>query len=73
MAAALDGRAVTALLDTGARSRIVSTAAAQVPPGLLAGEPGGLTSGIEGRESVYHWHRFRSLAVGGERRGGDRC
>lgn len=65
--ALLDGRRVSALVDTGARSRIVSVRAAEVPPGLLAGEPGGLTSGVEGRESVYHWHRFRSLVIGGER------
>lgn len=67
VAAALDGRPVTALLDTGARSRIVSLAAAHVPPDVLGGEPGGFTSGVEGRESVYHWHRFGSLTVGGER------
>ena len=63
----LDGRKLSALLDTGARSRIVSTRAAGVAPALLGGEPGGLTSGVDGRESVYHWHRFRSLTVGDER------
>ena len=65
--AELDGRPVTALLDTGARSRIGSIAAARVAPEVLGGEPGGLTSGVDGRESVYHWHRFGALTVGGER------
>ncbi len=67
VAAELDGRPVSVLLDTGARSRIVSTAAARVAPAVLGGEPGGLTSGVDGRESIYHWHRFRTLDIGGER------
>ena len=66
VAVRLDGRPLLALLDTGARSRIVSVRAAAVAPDVLAGEVGGLFSGVEGGESVYHWHRFRDLAVGDE-------
>ena len=67
--AVLDGRPVEALLDSGARSRIVSRRAALasgVEAAVLDGEAGGLTSGIDGHEVVYHWHRFHSLQIGGE-------
>ena len=67
--AELDGQPVEALLDSGARSRIVSRRAALasgVGAAVLDGEAGGLTSGIDGHEVVYHWHRFRSLRIGGE-------
>ncbi|MCQ8277433.1 retroviral-like aspartic protease family protein [Acetobacteraceae bacterium KSS8] len=66
----LDGRPMTALLDSGARSRIVSVRAAErdgVSAGVLAADPGGINAGVDGHESVYHWHRFRSLQVGTER------
>ncbi len=69
VAATLDGDALTALLDTGARSRILATRAALdagVAPATLAAEPGGVTSGIEGRDAIYHWHRFRTLRIGDE-------
>ena len=65
----LDGRPVTALLDSGARSRIVSrraALAAGVAAGTLDAEAGGITSGIDGRDVIYHWHAFRSLRVGDE-------
>jgi predicted aspartyl protease len=65
----LDGHPVTALLDSGARSRIVSrdaALAAGVEARTLDAEPGGLTSGIGGHETIYHWHRFRTLAIGTE-------
>ena len=69
LAATLDGHAVTALLDTGARSRIVSrrtAIAVGVAPSLLDTEPGGITAGIDLRDALYHWHRFRSLRIGDE-------
>ncbi len=69
LAATLNGYSVTALLDSGARSRIVARQAALsagVDPAALDAEPGGITSGIGGRDEVYHWHRFRTLAVGSE-------
>ncbi len=65
----LDGKPITALLDSGARSRIVSRRAALtggVDAATLEAEPGGITSGIDGREVLYHWHRFDTLRVGGE-------
>ena len=67
--AMLDGFAITALLDTGARSRILSrrtAIAVGVSPSLLDTEPGGITSGIDLRDALYHWHRFRTLRIGAE-------
>lgn len=69
LTASLDGHPVSALLDTGARSRIVSRAAALrigVTSDALAGDPGGITSGVDMHEEVYSWHRFRTLAIGRE-------
>ncbi len=65
----LDGQPISALLDTGARSRILSTRAAArlgVDANRLGLDPGGVTAGIDLHESVYHWHRFRSLLIGSE-------
>ncbi|WP_086635887.1 retroviral-like aspartic protease family protein [Acetobacter sp. DsW_059] len=63
----LDGMPVKALVDSGARSRIVSEAAA-LRTGLsaqtLATDPGGVTSGIDGRQQRYYWHKFNSLQYG---------
>ncbi len=69
LAAMLDGRNLKALLDSGARSRIVSRSAALASgadPGTLDAEPGGITSGIDGHETLYHWHRFGTLSIGNE-------
>ena len=68
LAARLDGHPITALLDTGARSRIVNdrtVLALGVSAGQLAADAGGLTSGVDMREQPYHWHRFASLTVAG--------
>ena len=68
LAATLDGHSLRALFDTGARSRVISDAAAArvgVDARSLATEPGGIASGVDLREHVYHWHRFRSLVIGG--------
>ena len=65
----LDGHRISALLDTGARSRILSRAAALrigVSPDRLAADPGGITSGVDMREQVYSWHRFHRLTIGDE-------
>ncbi len=65
--ALLDGQPFDALLDTGALSIVVDTAAAAVvgvTPEMLAREPGGVSGGVDMRELPFHWHRFRSLAVG---------
>nr|WP_321984210.1 retroviral-like aspartic protease family protein [uncultured Lichenicoccus sp.] len=66
--ARLDGHAISALLDTGARSRIVSERTVLrfgIGAGELAADAGGLTSGVDMREQPYHWHRFASLTVAG--------
>jgi predicted aspartyl protease len=65
----LDGHTLHALLDSGARSTIVSNDAAHragVAAATLAGDPGGLAAGLDGRGQVYHWHRFQKLRVGQE-------
>ncbi|OUJ14899.1 hypothetical protein HK28_10715 [Acetobacter sp. DsW_063] len=65
----LDGHDLTALLDSGARSRIVSQEAAAalgVSKDALERDPGGTTAGVDGRASIYRWHRFHSLTIGGE-------
>lgn len=64
----LDGTPTEALLDSGARSRIVSRALALslgVPAGQLDGEPGGYTREIAADRTTYHWHRFQTLEVAG--------
>lgn len=65
----LNGHELLALVDTGARSIIVDTAAAAkvgVTADMLATDPGGITSGVDMREVTYHWHRFDTLRIGGE-------
>ncbi|WP_221228825.1 retroviral-like aspartic protease family protein [Komagataeibacter kakiaceti] len=65
----LDGRPVTALLDSGARSRIVSPEVAHragVSQSRLERDPGGVTASVDGHQDIYHWHRFDSLQVGHE-------
>jgi hypothetical protein len=69
MRAVLDGRAISVLVDSGARSRIVSTKAAArlgVSGDRLGADPGGVNAGVDLHESVYHWHRFARLTVGSE-------
>ncbi|GBQ27698.1 hypothetical protein AA12717_2752 [Gluconacetobacter sacchari DSM 12717] len=69
LAVQLDGQLLEALVDSGARSRILSSVAAEqagVPPETLARDPGGETRGVDGRPVLYHWHRFASLRVGNE-------
>ena len=65
----LAGRPVTALLDSGARSRIVSPAIAHragISQSELERDPGGVTAGVDGHQDIYHWHRFATLQVGQE-------
>ena len=56
--AARHGGAVAHRLDRGG---------AGPAPGCSRASPAASPAASRGRESVYHWHRFRSLAVGGER------
>lgn len=70
LTATLDGRPISVLVDTGARSRILSTrAAARLGVGAdrLGVDPGGITAGVDLHEATYHWHRFARLTIGGER------
>ncbi len=63
----LDGVALRALLDTGARSIIVgarAAAAAGAVAAVLAREPGGIAGGTDLHPLLYHWHRFAALEVG---------
>ncbi|NHO57103.1 hypothetical protein GOB86_08525 [Acetobacter lambici] len=65
----LDGHALQALVDSGARSCIVSTSAAErmgVTQPILAADPGGLTTGVDGHEQTYHWHKFGMMQIGQE-------
>ena len=69
LAARLDGVTITALVDSGARSRILSRrAAARLGVGAdrLDGDPGGITAGVDLHETSYHWHRFDTLTIGRE-------
>ena len=69
LTATLDGHPISVLLDTGARSRILSRETALrfgVSAEALAADPGGINSGVDMREQLYHWHVFRSLTIGGE-------
>lgn len=63
----LDGHPMKALVDSGARSRIVSEAAVArlgVSEATLAADPGGITSGVDGHRQMYHWHKFHTLKYG---------
>ncbi|WP_419727821.1 aspartyl protease family protein [Lichenicola sp.] len=67
--AILDGQPISVLVDTGARSRILSRQAAirlGVDPEMLDGDPGGITAGVDLHEASYHWHRFSRLVIGSE-------
>ncbi|GBR25880.1 retroviral-like aspartic protease family protein [Gluconobacter japonicus] len=64
----LDGTHGTALLDSGARSHIISTDFAYrlgLTDELLALDPGGTTAGVDLHERRYHWHHFKRFSMGG--------
>lgn len=68
IAVALNGHTLKALVDSGARSRIVAQSVVEHRLGVsaqtLAADPGGVNSGIDGRQQEYHWHQFKSLNYG---------
>lgn len=69
LTATLDGSSISVLVDTGARSRILSRRAAirlGVDAERLDGDPGGITAGVDLHDASYHWHRFASLIIGHE-------
>ncbi|WP_203414507.1 retroviral-like aspartic protease family protein [Entomobacter blattae] len=64
---ALDSKPLVALLDSGARTLVLSTQAAHrigISEAALASQPGGTASSVAGQEVVYHWYRFKTFAVG---------
>lgn len=67
--AQVDHHPVKALLDSGARSRILSLDKATewgITPALLATRPGGIANGVGYRDTVYHWYRFHRFQLGNE-------
>ncbi|MDF7678885.1 retroviral-like aspartic protease family protein [Acetobacteraceae bacterium ESL0709] len=65
----LDGHKGTALLDSGARSHIVSLSFVHkigLSDEALAQDPGGYSAGIGSRERRYQWHKFQQLRIGHE-------
>lgn len=63
----VDGKPLVALLDSGARSRIVSFETAikiGVPYHVLTKDPGGIASGVDMRSSRYYWHKFKTFQLG---------
>ncbi|GAJ28706.1 pepsin/retropepsin-like aspartic protease family protein [Acidomonas methanolica] len=65
----LDGVRGMALVDSGARSHIVSRDFAHrlgVSDAVLARDPGGVTSGVDLHARLYAWHRFGQLRLGNE-------
>ncbi len=68
-AARIDDHPVSALIDTGARSIVVSAATASrlgAGPDRLAADAGGITGGVDMRDVAFHWHRFASMQLGSE-------
>lgn len=60
----LDGHEGTALIDSGARSHILSRRFAHrmgITDDILRKDEGGVTSGVDLNARWYHWHRFHTL------------
>ncbi|RUT27636.1 hypothetical protein C0V97_00230 [Asaia sp. W19] len=60
----LDGHEGTALIDSGARSHILSRRFAHlmgITDEILRKDQGGVTSGVDLNARWYHWHHFRAL------------
>lgn len=63
----LDGVAGRALVDSGARSHVVSREFVHrigVNDAALARDPGGISSGVDMNAKRYVWHRFHVLSLG---------
>ncbi|CAI3925464.1 MULTISPECIES: retroviral-like aspartic protease family protein [Commensalibacter] len=63
----VDHKPLVALLDSGARSRIVAFDTALkigVPYHILTQDPGGIASGVDMRSTRYYWHKFKSFQLG---------
>ncbi|GBQ90373.1 retroviral-like aspartic protease family protein [Asaia krungthepensis] len=60
----LDGHEGTALIDSGARSHILSRRFAHsmgITDDILRRDQGGVTSGVDLNARWYHWHHFHAL------------
>lgn len=69
VAAQVDNFPLKALLDSGARSRIISLKKVQemgIRPEILATRPGGLASSIASKDVMYHWYQFHRFDIGGQ-------
>lgn len=69
IAVRLNGVEGVALLDSGARSTIVSGRFARkvgVSAAMLAADKGGVASGVDLNARRYVWHQFRKLEIGGD-------
>lgn len=69
LSVSVDQHSLLALLDSGARSRILSRSTAEklgVKSEALERDPGGSAYGVDGHRAFYHWHRFNSFTVGDE-------
>ena len=65
----LDGHSLLALLDTGARSRVLSKKATLrigVSTQALSADKGGVTQGVDAHKRPYHWHQFHFFQIGQE-------
>lgn len=66
MRAALDGRPVLAMLDTGSQHSVVTTRAAALSPEALADDPKVKLFGVGPGSAAAHLHRFASITIGRE-------
>ena len=69
MSLSIDGKPVTALLDTGASGSILTEDAAErigVTPSMLAADPAGTNRGITGKIMADRMHRFGTVQIGPE-------
>ncbi|WP_168194372.1 aspartyl protease family protein [Formicincola oecophyllae] len=65
----LDGQSGLALIDSGARSLVLSTRFAHrlgVNDATLARDPGGRSKGLGTKANDWHWHRFHNLDIAGQ-------
>lgn len=68
----LDGHEGLALVDSGARSHILSRRFAHamgITDEVLSRDQGGVTSGVDLNARWYHWHHFRALHLAEEKPG----
>nr|WP_294914866.1 retroviral-like aspartic protease family protein [uncultured Neokomagataea sp.] len=67
LAFTLDGITGTALLDSGARSHIISLDFAHklgLTDNQLAQDPGGIAAGVDLHPHRYYWHHFKQFTLG---------